>query len=135
MEYEKSRMIDAPAETVWAFVSDVENLPRWLVHTREADQPSPGLVHLERLAGESPYELEGLVNVSSEQRRLEWGSRETGDYAGWLQVYDSDRGRSEVNLHLSFFADQPEAHAGRFGQEVDDEIDASLDRLAASVGR
>lgn len=130
MEYEKSRRIDAPADAVWAFVSKVENLPRWLVETREADQPGPDQVHLERVTEGRPYELEGLFSASADQRRVEWGSKGTGDYAGWLQVYEGDEFHSEVNVHLSFLADQPEAHAGRVGQEVNAELDASLDRLA-----
>lgn len=135
MEYEQSRVIDAPDGEVWDLVSDVTRLPEWLVDTETAQMPSPDVVELVRDTDAGPYQVEGLFRAQADQRRVEWGSRDTGDYAGWLQIYDSGESRCEVNVHLSFLAEQPEAGAGPAQEGVEEELSRTLDRLAARFAR
>jgi len=132
MEYERTVTIDAAPEQVWSLVADPASLPAWLVRTTEADSPGPDLVHLTRETEGHPYELEGLFRAQPEQRRVEWGSRGVGDYAGWLQIADAGEGRCSVTLHLSFLAGQPEAHGGAPAAAVDTDLARSLDQLAAA---
>ncbi len=128
-EYEATRTIGAPPDEVFRVAADLSQLDRWL----------PAGVHVEVLAdnvvradGEavpgSPRE--GLAGSSEGQRRVEWGSRGDGRYAGWLQVHDEGQLGSDVTLHLSFLGDQPQAHGGAAADGVEQMMRESLDRLA-----
>ena len=46
-----------------------------------------------------------LFRAGPDRMRLEWGTRDQGEYAGRLQVAGLDGGASEVCVHLSFFDD------------------------------
>jgi uncharacterized protein YndB with AHSA1/START domain len=134
MEYEESRGMPADAEIVFDVMSDVTTMERWLPTTMDVSTAGPGRVHVEGDADGHHYDTQGLFRSRQEQLRIEWGS-EGPDYAGWAQVYHSGAGASEVNLHLSFFGDQPEAHAGARAEETRKGMREALDRLAEEVGR
>jgi hypothetical protein len=79
-------------------------------------------------------EVVGLLRVDEDQRRVEWGSRGTSAYAGWLQVAGGD-GVSSLHLHLSF--DDDAVEAGEVPTVGDGDVDAALrealDAFAAIV--
>lgn len=134
-EYEASRGMPAEAEIVFDVAADVERMERWLPTTVAVRSAGPDVV---RVAGDSDgrhYEAEGLFRAEKDQLRLEWGSRDTGDYAGWLQIYHGAAGSSEANLHLSFFAHQKQAHPGAEADALRAEMDEALRRLAEEVTR
>jgi uncharacterized protein YndB with AHSA1/START domain len=135
-EFEAERRMPADAEAVFAIVGDLERLPEWMPppvgvrptgdgvgdHTVHADVEPRG-VH-----------ADGLVGVRPEQLRLEWGSEDSPDYAGWLQVEHAEPGHSAVLLHLSFLGDQPETRRhGHAADEVRQWLDEALERLEGLV--
>jgi uncharacterized protein YndB with AHSA1/START domain len=128
-EFEAERTMPADAETVFAVVSDLEQLPRWLPKPVEVRPTGEGEVH----ANVPPRGVaaEGTVRVRPEQLRVEWGH--APDYTGWLQVERAEPGRSSVLLHLSFLGDQPETHGGRPAHEVQQWLDDGLTRLEQLV--
>ena len=76
---------------------------------------------------------DGLVGVRPEQLRLEWGSEDSPDYAGWLQVHHAEPGHSSVMMHLSFLGNQPETRGhGNAADEVRAWLDDALGRLEPS---
>ncbi|MFG3550691.1 SRPBCC family protein [Streptomyces sp. NPDC047725] len=126
-EYERSRTMPAQPEQVFDRASDVGRLDTWLpgeLHV-EIDEPPAVTVHEDHTDQDTP----ALLSARPEQMRLEWGTRDRGAYAGWLQVAGLDEGTSEVTVHLSFF---DEAHdPGE--RAVADALDASLRRLEEQV--
>ena len=97
----------ADAEAVFAIVGDLARLPEWM--------PEP-------------------IGVRPEQLRVEWGSGDSPDYAGWLQVEHAEPGHSSVVMHLSFLGDQPETRRhGHAADEVRQWLDDSLERLERVV--
>ncbi|GII77759.1 hypothetical protein Sru01_27410 [Sphaerisporangium rufum] len=127
-EFERSRTMPAPAELVFEQASDLDRLDTWLpgeLHVR-ADDPPAVTVHEDG----SGQDARALFRAVPEQLRLEWGTRDTDGYSGWLQVADSGAGASEVTVHLSFF---DESHAPPADQ-VDRTLDESLAKLADQVG-
>ncbi|MGC5036452.1 SRPBCC family protein [Streptomyces sp. DT190] len=126
-EYERSRTMPAPPEHVFDQAADVGRLDGWL----------PDALHVE--AGELPAvtvredrtdeDTAALLRARPEQLRLEWGTREQGGYAGWLQVAGIGSGASEVTLHLSFFDDGHDPGESA----VTDALDTSLRRLEDQV--
>ena len=111
-EYEQSQAIDASPEDVFAWLSDVGNLPEYLppVVASSVEGPSaegvPG--HRIRTTLEYPgedgrtFEAEGYLAVDEGERRIEWGAEAGRDYSGWLTVANRGEGASEVVVHLSF---------------------------------
>ena len=134
MEYEESRGMPADAEIVFDVLADVDRMEDWLPTTLDVAGAGPDRVHVEGEAGGRHYAADGLFRAQPDQLRIEWGS-EGPDYAGWAQVYHSGAGSSEVNLHLSFFGDQQQAHAGQAAERTRQEMREALDRLAELVGR
>jgi uncharacterized protein YndB with AHSA1/START domain len=126
-EYERSRTMPAQPEQVFDQASHVDQLDAWMpsaLHVRAEDPPAVTVHEDHRDEGTA-----ALLEARPEQMRLEWGTRDQGGYAGWLQVAGLDSGASEVTVHLSFF---DESHdPGR--PAVDDALDSSLRRLEEQV--
>ena len=98
-EYEHTQTIHASPDEVFAFVSDVRNLPRYLPTTKGAEPQGEGRVRGE--ANGHPYDSDGYFRVDEAARRLEWGADEEGKYSGWLTV-SGEESASLVTVHLSF---------------------------------
>jgi len=114
-------------EIVFDQVSDPATLNRWLpadLHARVEDPPAV-TVHEDRTGEDVP----ALFRTRPEQLRAEWGTREDGSYAGWLQVAGIGSGASEVTVHLSFF-DEEQAPPE---EAVSASLDQALERLAEQV--
>lgn len=129
-EFEGSRVLAVPPERAFSVLSDAAALPGWLPTVGYVEEPGPDLLRLAGERGGSSYDVTGLWRARPEQRRVEWGSRGTGRYAGWLQVMDHGQG-CEVVLHLSFLDE-----AAREGRAVgaDEGIADALAGLARLVG-
>jgi uncharacterized protein YndB with AHSA1/START domain len=132
MEYEESRGMPADAEIVFDVLSDVDAMERWLPTAMDVETAGPDRVHVTGGGEGFRYDTEGLFRAQKDQLRIEWGS-EGPDYAGWAQVYHSGAGASEVNLHLSFLGDQPQAHDGREAEQIRRGMREALDRLAEEI--
>ncbi|MFO7276396.1 MAG: SRPBCC family protein [Pseudomonadota bacterium] len=100
-EYEHAVTVRAPADKVFEFVSNVENLPHYLP-TVDSAEPQPGeRVRVRgRVQGRS-YDSDGYYRVNAAKRRMEWGSDGENQYRGWLTV-EGDGATSNVRVHLSF---------------------------------
>lgn len=124
----------ADAEIVFDVLSDVDAMERWLPTAMNVESAGPDKVHVEGGEDGVHYDTEGLFRARKEQLRIEWGS-EGPDYAGWAQVYRSGAGASEVNLHLSFFGDQPMSHEGQAAEQMRQGMREALARLEEEVTR
>ncbi|MFB8249456.1 SRPBCC family protein [Streptomyces sp. NPDC001046] len=126
-EYERSRTMPAQPEHVFDQAANVDRLDSWLpgaLHVRAGDLPAV-TVHEDR----SDEDTAALLRARPDQMRLEWGTREQGSYAGWLQVAGIDSGASEVTVHLSFFDGSHDPGEGAVGEA----LDSSLRRLEEQV--
>ena len=111
-EYEQSQTMDAPPDEVFAWLSEVGNLPEYLPPVVDASvegpsaQGSPGQrirTTLEYPGGEGgTFEAEGYLVVDERERRMEWGAEAARDYSGWLTVANHGDEKSEVVVHLTF---------------------------------
>ncbi|MEU3663860.1 SRPBCC family protein [Streptomyces sp. NPDC032940] len=126
-EYERSRTMPAQPEQVFGLAADVGRLDTWLPRELHVEMEEPPAVTVHEDG--SDQDTSALLSARPEQMRLEWGTRDQGGYAGWLQVAGLDAGTSEVTVHLSFF---DETHDPG-GQAVGDALDTSLRRLEEQV--
>ena len=126
-EYERSRTMPGSAQMIFDVASDLGRVDSWMprdLHIRPEDPPAV-TVHEDR-TGE---DFAGLVRAQEDQLRMEWGTRDSGRYAGWLQITGIGPDTSEVTVHLSFF---DKAHAPPEGV-VEDALEESLARLEEQV--
>lgn len=101
--YEHSTTVQASPDAVFAFVSDVNNLPRYLPTVHSAKPQSGERVHVEGEAQGHHYDDDGYMRVDQASRRMEWGSDGEDDYTGWLTVAGDDGATSStVTVHLEF---------------------------------
>ena len=124
----------AEAEIVFDVMADVDQMERWLPTTIDVTGAGPDRVRVTGEADGQHYDTEGLFRARPDQLRIEWGSHGP-DYAGWAQVYHSGAGASEVNLHLSFLGDQPQAHEGEEAEQMRQGMREALARLEEEVTR
>ncbi|MGK5732595.1 SRPBCC family protein [Streptomyces sp. URMC 124] len=126
-EYERSRTMPALPEHVFDQAGDVGRLESWMpaqLHVRAQELPAV-TIHEDATGRDEP----ALLRTDREQMRLEWGTREDGVYAGWLQVAGAGSGASEVTLHLSFFDERHDPGA----DTVHAALEGSLERLEEQV--
>jgi len=123
-EYTRSREVDAPAEQLFEYLSDVRNLPKYFSQMTSAEAgPGPDEVSVtaevqgKEVAGTAKFHVDDAAN------RIEWSSEGPNSYHGWLSV----RGRadgSEVEVHVTTEREADE-----------DEIDAGLERTLGEIVR
>ena len=110
-EYEKTKRINAPAGAVFAWLSDVGNLPHYLPPVKEAalsgpsspDTPGEQKVWMKvEIPDRYETEGEGYFSVDESSRHMEWGAEWGRDYSGWLTVAENDDAESTVTVHLNF---------------------------------
>lgn len=92
--------VAAPAPALFAYLSEVANLPRYFARMTSA---APGEGEEVRTTARMPdgTEVQGdaWFRVDETARRIEWGSEGPSEYAGHLEV--TARGdSSEVEVHL-----------------------------------
>ncbi len=126
-EYEQTRTMSALPEIVFDEACDLQRLDAWLpegLHVRSDDPPAV-TVHEDATGRDE----RALYRADREQMRMEWGTRDDGSYAGWLQVAGLDSGTSDVTVHLSFFG--PGSKPPR--DAVESALSESLERLVEQV--
>ncbi|MER5295322.1 SRPBCC family protein [Streptomyces pharetrae] len=126
-EYERSRTMPAQPEQIFDQAADVGRLDSWLpsaLHVEPGRLPAV-TVHEDR----TDEDTAALLRAQPDQMRLEWGTRDQGSYAGWLQVAGIGSGASEVTVHLSFFEEGHDPGE----QAVREALDSSLRRLEEQV--
>ncbi len=129
-EYERTTEVEASPDEVFAWVSDVNNLPHYLPPIKSAELEDGG----DRvwLRGEIPdqgeFENEGYFRVHEQERRMEWGAEVYRDYSGELSVSENGGGQSVVTVRLQFGPQTVE-------EDIQEQSDEDRDPLAESVDR
>ena len=100
-DYEHSLTIEASPETVFDFVSDIKNLPKYLPTTHQAEAQPGGRVRVQGEAAGHAYDSDGYFRIDAPNHRLEWGSDGENHYRGWLEI-DGAASECEVTVHLMF---------------------------------
>lgn len=133
-EYEQSSTVRAKPDTVFRFVSDPANLPKYLPTLRHAEPQGTDRVRVQGEAGGHRYDSDGRFRADPGARRLEWGADE-GYYSGWLQVAEAGDGSATVTVHLSMSGYAPAARPGEGpnDEEVRKGIGRALEAIRAEV--
>src|SRR5215204_7420084 len=99
-EYERSRLVQASPDEVFAFVLDASNLATILPTVDTVEPQAEGRVEVHGEVRGRSYDDESWFRVDEARRRIAWDADErTG--SGWLTVAGDDGG-AQVVAHLSF---------------------------------
>ena len=120
MQHEHTEHVAAPAEAVFAAISDLDNLPRFVpqltaVRTTDGDQ-----IEVEARYHGHEHRGEATFVADEAERRIEWSA--PSGYRGWMKV-DPDGDGSRLTLFLET----------RHGSERDHDVAATLDAVRMLV--
>ena len=119
--------ISANPDHIFAFASDVHNLPRYVPTARSAEATGAGKVHVEGETHGRHYANDGHMFVDADRRLMSWGSGESG-YRGELTVESAgDGARVEISLHFHDGGHMPPE------EEIGRSLDESLVRLKSEI--
>ena len=142
-EYEQKETVAAPANEVFAWVSDVENLPKYLPPIKDAGIRGPAVAGSPGENAEMTVEIpdrgrfqsEGYFDVDAEGRTMRWGAETERDYSGRLIVAEAGDGQSEVTVHLSFGPRSVEGEIQESSSHDRDPLEESLGATLESIRR
>ena len=120
MQHEHTEHVAAPAEAVYAAISDLSNLPRFVPQMTAARQAAGDRVEIDARYDGHEQHGEASFRVDDNERRIEWSA--PSGYHGWMKV-DPDGDGSRLTLFLET----------RHGAERDHDISATLDAIRMLV--
>jgi hypothetical protein len=100
-DFEQTLRMHSVADAVFAFITDVRNMARYLPTTTRAESLGSDRVRVEGDVKGHHYDSDGYLRRVDDRHRIEWGSDE-GDYHGWIEAKDRDDFQSDVTVHLHF---------------------------------
>lgn len=142
-EYEHSKPIYAAADEVFAWLSEVGNLPHYLPPVKESTVEGPSApgtpgqrIKLKvEIPGRYETESEGYFSVDEDARRMEWGAELQRDYSGWLTVEELGDAESRVTVHLSFGPRSVEEEVQEESGEQRDPLEEGIESTLESIRR
>lgn len=134
-EFFAKTQINAPADEVFAFVTDFTRMPQYLPTLHKATPVGENKVRIQGESAGHSYDVEGWFQTHLNERTMLWGSDGANHYSGDLEVMS--QGESCIlAVTLKF-----EASAGMDGsfeklmESRNDEIQRGLDDAVSSIKR
>ena len=126
-DFSSTTTVDASPDDLFAFLSDVGNLPRYFARMKTAERAEGNAVKTSaELPDGSHVEGEAWFEVDADAQHLAWGSEGPNDYRGDLDVRPHEQG-STVEVHLHTTRVEPGDH------EVQNGLDTTLDTIKTLV--
>jgi uncharacterized membrane protein len=85
-DYLASIDVAAPADELFDYLSQVENLPNYFERMTAVTDNADGTISVEADLGDRVVEAEAWFEVDKDAKTLSWGSEGPNDYTGQLQV-------------------------------------------------
>lgn len=135
--YKASLTVHAPAEKVFAFVSEVDNMPKYLPTTKKAETEGTDRVRVEGTANGHSYDQDGNFHVDAAKHSMRWSSDGERKYSGHLEVVPQGH-NSEVTVHLQFdpsakAKEEMAATAGSHDAAIQDGLEKALISIQHAV--
>lgn len=123
-DFSGTTTVTASEQDLFAFLSDVGNLPRYFARMTSAERRGDGdEIHTTAtLLDGTRVEGTAWFTVDDVARHISWGSEGDNDYHGYLDVRPKDVG-SEVEVHI---------HTARVPQD-DEGTQEGIDKTLASI--
>ncbi|HEX8306430.1 MAG TPA: SRPBCC family protein [Jatrophihabitans sp.] len=119
-DYAARAHVAAPADQLFDYLSQVENLPDYFDRMTSVTDNQDGTITAAADLGDRVVEGEAWFEVDQDERALSWGSEGPNNYSGQLQVIESENGSVvEVTLHTE--------RAG--GEEIQEGLERTVDAV------
>jgi carbon monoxide dehydrogenase subunit G len=120
MQHEHTEHVAATPDVIYAAISDVSNLPKFVPQLTAVRAAGEGHVEVDARYEGHEQHGEASFRADERERRIEWGA--ASGYRGWMQV-DPDGEGSRLTLFLETKHDVPS----------DQEVAATLDAIRMLV--
>lgn len=107
MEHEHTQYVAADAGKVFAALADPANLPRYVPQLTGVQRGDGDTITIEARYEGHTQQGEGYFRVDEAQKRIEWGSNESG-YRGWMQVAPEAEGARLTLFLVTAHGDAPD---------------------------
>jgi uncharacterized membrane protein len=126
-DFSSTTTVDASPDDLFAFLSDIGNLPRYFARMTSAESTGGNAVHTTaELPDGSQVEGEAWFEVDRDAQHISWGAEGSSEYHGYLDVRPAEHGATvEVHLHTT------RVEAG--DHQVQNGVDETLDRIKTLV--
>ena len=134
-EFSTHVTINAPADEVFAFVTDFDHMHEYLPTVDKATPTGDGQIRLQGNSGGKPYDTEGWYQTHDFNRTMLWGAKGANDYTGDLEVMDEGE-QCTLTIHLKFEMLPAMSEEDRKSLEAHwPEVQKGLDEAANNVKR
>ena len=120
MQHEHTEHVAASPDAVYAAISDLRNLPRFVPQMTAVREGEGDHIEVDARYEGREQHGEATFHADAAERRIEWGA--PSGYRGWMKV-DADGDGSRLTLFLDT----------RHGSERDHDIAATLDAIRMLV--
>lgn len=130
-DYDGTTTVSADEGALFAYLSDVENLPEYFARMTEAHATGAAdEVHTEaRMPDGQTVEGEVWFRVDEGAKHIAWGSESENSYNGYLDVTAIDGGTSSVKV----FIHSPHTGEGHAQAQVQQGVDETLATIKEKV--
>jgi len=98
-DYEQTTTVSAEPDTLFDYLSDVNNLPHYFAAMKSAEPVEGDAVHTVAEVDGTEREGEAWFTADAEARSIRWGAQGPHDYSGELEVQGAPSG-SQVTVRL-----------------------------------
>ena len=120
MQHEHTEHVAAPPDALYAAISNVSNLPRFVPQITAAASSGSDRIEIDARYEGREQHGEASFKADDREHRIEWGT--PSGYHGWMKV-DPDGDGSRLTLFLET----------RHGSESDHDVAATLDAIRMLV--
>ena len=135
-DYQRSITINATRRQIEDYVSNVNNLSKYLPTVHSAQKEQGERVRVEGAAPNGyQYDSDGYFRIDKNSNRMEWGSDGETQYAGWMEFKASNsQTPTEVTVHLSLtppphVQQEMAKHEGSASNAIEDGIEKALQSI------
>lgn len=124
-DHEHTATVRRDPDTVFAFLADPKNMPRYVDAMKRAEPAGGEEVHVVAEVGEHRFEGDAWMHADADARNIRWGADDTGAYHGELFVTGIGDVESKVTITLHTEHDD--------GPEVAEGLRSTLAAIASEL--
>jgi uncharacterized membrane protein len=123
-DYQRSAKVQASADALFDYLSDINNLPKYFNRMTSARSAGPDEVYSTANVNGKEVEGKAKFNVDKAAKKLQWSSEGPNDYHGELEVTgEGNASQVAVKLHTK----------STLKQQIEDGLQKTLDNIVRLV--
>ena len=134
--FERTLTMNADAARVFAYISDIQNYPKFLPTLEQIEKLDGERVRVHGRAHDYQYDKECFFRIDQAGQKIEWGVEDGHHYRGHMLVHGGDTTQTlcEVTIGLAFHDPQVEQRGERILDGIQDTLEAIRDQVHGRGG-